>query len=105
MIRVAAETLPEELLALIAQVEAGDVVLLERQGVVVARIVPLASAPPKAAESTDPIAGRAGGTEPSPTPDSDDFEESPLAKELRELRKGVTLGGLDWKALRDEGRR
>lgn len=26
-------------------------------------------------------------------------------EELLELRKGTTLGGLDWKALRDEGRR
>ncbi len=40
MIRVAAETLPEELLALIAKVEAGDVILLERDGVVIARIEP-----------------------------------------------------------------
>lgn len=26
-------------------------------------------------------------------------------RELREVRKGVRLGGLDWKQLRDEGRR
>lgn len=26
-------------------------------------------------------------------------------EKMRELRKGVTLGDLDWKALRDEGRR
>jgi prevent-host-death family protein len=26
-------------------------------------------------------------------------------EELLEMRKGSTLGGLDWKALRDEGRR
>jgi prevent-host-death family protein len=26
-------------------------------------------------------------------------------EELRKVRKGTTLGGLDWKALRDEGRR
>ena len=25
--------------------------------------------------------------------------------QLRRLRKGTTLGGLDWKALRDEGRK
>lgn len=25
-------------------------------------------------------------------------------EELRRLRKGTTLGGLDWKSLRDEGR-
>jgi prevent-host-death family protein len=28
-----------------------------------------------------------------------------VADELMRLRKGTTLGGLDWKALRDEGRK
>jgi len=102
MIRVAADTLPHELLALIAKVEAGDVVLLERDGVVIARIEPPADAtmaPGDKAADTSTLA------EPIEPEDPDAAAESPLARELRELRKGVTLGGLDWKALRDEGRR
>ncbi|BBE73625.1 hypothetical protein [Oharaeibacter diazotrophicus] len=102
MIRVAADTLPHELLALIAKVEAGDVVLLERNGVVIARIEPPAA---MAIPSGDTVADTSTPAEPIEPAVVDAAAESPLARELRELRKGVTLGGLDWKALRDEGRR
>jgi prevent-host-death family protein len=63
---------------LLDRVEHGEAVTITRRGRPVARIVPVA------AEGED--AQRA-------------------ATELRELRRANRLEGLDWKALRDEGRR
>jgi prevent-host-death family protein len=63
---------------LLDRVEHGEAITITRRGRPVARIVPVA------AEGED--AQRA-------------------AAELRELRRANRLEGLDWKALRDEGRR
>lgn len=82
MIRVAAEQLPRELADLIDQVETGEVVLVERRGSVVATIT--RSAPGTAVFGASP-------------------EQDPVGALLR-VREGVTLGGLSWKELRDEGR-
>ena len=65
------------LAALLDRVERGEEVVITRRGKPVARLV-------------------AASSRPSP-------EEAVAA--LREARKGLNLGGLDWKALRDEGRR
>jgi prevent-host-death family protein len=64
---------------LVDRVAEGEEVTITRHGKPVARLVALAST------------------------------DSEIAKQvfarMRELRKGTTLGGLDWKTLRDEGRR
>ncbi|MCY3970351.1 MAG: type II toxin-antitoxin system prevent-host-death family antitoxin [Acidobacteria bacterium] len=65
--------------ALLDKVAQGREVVITRRGEPVARLVPV------------------GQAERSET-------ESVIA-ELRERRKGLTLGGLHWKHLRDEGRR
>lgn len=65
--------------SLLERVERGQEVLITRHGKAVARLVPAA------------VADRA------------DVEVA-IAR-LKELRAGTTLGGLSWKALRDEGRR
>ena len=44
-----------------------------------------------------------GAAGPAGAADRSDIDET-IAK-LKAARAGVTLGGLDWKALRDEGRR
>lgn len=63
---------------LLDRVEHGEAITITRRGRPVARIVPVA-------------------------PEGEDSQRA--AAELRELRRGNRLGGLDWKALRDEGRR
>jgi prevent-host-death family protein len=65
--------------ALLDQVEAGEEVVITRHGRPVAKLI--------AAGSID--TDRAGKA----------------AAELKAMRVGVTLGGLSWKELRDEGRR
>jgi prevent-host-death family protein len=79
MITVGAFDAKTNLSALLDKVEAGEEVVITRHGKPVARLV--------GAHRID----RARLDE--------SFEK------LKELRKGATLGGLSWKALRDEGRR
>ncbi len=64
--------------SLLNRVAEGEEVLITRRGVPVARLVPAEEA------------------------DRSDVEEA--IRELRALRKGVTLGDVSWKELRDEGR-
>ncbi|MCB9949155.1 MAG: type II toxin-antitoxin system prevent-host-death family antitoxin [Rhodospirillaceae bacterium] len=79
MITVGAFDAKTHLSALLEQVARGEEVLITRHGRAVARLVPAVAA--DRARVDDAIAG------------------------LKAARRGVTLGGLDWKALRDEGRR
>ncbi|NQW11549.1 MAG: type II toxin-antitoxin system Phd/YefM family antitoxin [Alphaproteobacteria bacterium] len=65
--------------SLLDAVERGEEVLITKRGRLVAKLVPAAHRPK---EETDAI-----------------------IKRIKALRKGVTLGGLDWKALRDEGKK
>jgi len=64
---------------LLQRIAAGDEVVIIVDGKPVARLVP--------ADSVDP------------------HQATAAMDELRRLRKTTTLGGLDWKSLRDEGRR
>ena len=48
---------------------------------------------------------REAETEGRPGRVGDRSEVAEAIRELREVRKGVRLGGLDWRRLRDEGRR
>jgi prevent-host-death family protein len=64
---------------LLERVEQGEVVTIARRGRPVARLVPIET-----------------GTQ--------DRAAQAVAK-LRALRRGATLGGLDWRELRDTGRR
>lgn len=66
--------------SLLKKVREGEEVLITQRGKAVARLVP---------------AGR------RPTP----AEIDKSIEEFLVFRKGIKLGGLDWKALRDEGRR
>jgi prevent-host-death family protein len=68
--------------ALLERVAQGETIEITRRGKPVARLVP-------ATESEEARRQRA----------------AEAIERLRELRKGLTLGGLSWKALRDEGRR
>ena len=79
MITVGAFEAKTHLSTLLERVSRGEEVLITRHGKAVARLVPAAAA---------------------------DRERTlgAIAK-LRAVRAGVTLGGLDWKDLRDEGRR
>lgn len=79
MITVGAFETKTHLSALLDRVEQGEEVVITKHGRPVARLV--------GAERID----RARAQEA--------FDR------LKQLRKGTTLGGLDWKALRDEGRR
>jgi prevent-host-death family protein len=63
---------------LLDRVEHGEAITITRRGRPVARIVPV-------------------------TPDGEDAQRA--AEELRGLRRANRLDGLDWKAMRDEGRR
>jgi prevent-host-death family protein len=64
---------------LLDRVEAGEEVVIARHGRPVARLVPVADAKQR----------RAGEA----------------VTRLRELRRGATVGGIDWRELRDAGRR
>ena len=79
MVTVGAFAAKTHLAALLERVERGEEVLITRHGRAVARLVPVATA--------------------------DRAEAAATIARLKELRAGTTLGGLSWKALRDEGRR
>ena len=79
MIEVGAFDAKTHLSSLLDQVVRGEEVLITRRGVPVARLVSAARAERDSTES--------------------------LIEELRTLRSKSNLGGLDWKELRDEGRR
>jgi len=64
---------------LLDRVERGEELVITRRGKSVARLVPLVDARQK--------------------------EAAAAVAQLRALRQGTTLGGLDWRALRDAGRR
>jgi prevent-host-death family protein len=79
MIVIGAFEARARLSALLDRVESGDEVVITRHGRPVARLVP-----------TNRV-------------DEDGATET--VEQLKALRKGATLGGLSWKAFRDEGRR
>ena len=64
---------------LLDRVEAGEELVIARHGRPVARLVPIADARRQRAADA--------------------------AQRLRALRRGATLGGIDWRELRDAGRR
>lgn len=91
MIRVAAEQFAEKSEELLARVEKGEEVWIEKGGRVVARLVaPMLSAP----------ADAKGGIAP---PD-DPLAESDLARAIADLRAGNRLGKLEIRDLIEEGR-
>jgi prevent-host-death family protein len=65
--------------ALLEKVAAGEEVTITKHGKPIARLVRVAAI------------------------DQADVDDA--VAQLKRLRKGTTLGGLDWKALRDEGRK
>lgn len=79
MITVGAFEAKTNLSALLERVARGEEVLITRHGKAVARLVP--------AQATDRARANAA-----------------IAR-LKAARSGVTLGGLEWKTLRDAGRR
>ena len=64
---------------LLDRVESGEELVIARRGRPVARLVPIA--------------------------DADKQRAAEAVKRLRTLRRGATLGGIDWRELRDAGRR
>ena len=79
MIEVGAFDAKTHLSSLLDKVARGAEVLITRRGRPVARLIPARQAERASTESA--------------------------IEELRSLRSGLKLGGLDWKKLRDEGRR
>lgn len=79
MIEVGAFEAKTHLSALLEKVSRGEEVLITKRGKAIARLVP--------AEQITRL------------------EIGATIDELRSRRKGIRLGGLDWKSLRDEGRR
>lgn len=79
MITVGAFEAKTHLSTLLERVSRGEEILITRHGKAIARLVPAGTADRERADAA-------------------------IAK-LKALRAGVTLGGLDWKDLRDEGRR
>ena len=79
MITVGAFEAKTHLSALLDKVEAGEEIVITRHGKTIARII---------GDEAAAITRR-----------------REAAKELRELAKGSSLGGLSWKDLRDEGRK
>ena len=79
MIEVGAFEAKTHLSALLEKVKNGEEVLITKRGVAIARLIPA-----KQAEQS---------------------EVGLIIDELCRLRKQVNLNGLDWKALRDDGRR
>lgn len=79
MLTVGAFEAKTHLSSLLERVERGEEVLITRHGKAIARLVPAAVA--DRARADDAIA------------------------RLKALRSGTSLGGIDWKELRDEGRR
>ncbi len=78
MITVGAFNAKTHLSSLLRRVAEGEEVLITRRGVPVARLVP------------------------AHEPDRRDVADA--IRELRSVREGVTLGELNWRELRDEGR-
>ena len=79
MIKVGAFEAKTHLSSLLEKVKAGEEVLITRHGKAIARLVP-----------------------------ADQAARSDLKKtisDVQNLRKSMTLGSLDWRELRDEGRR
>lgn len=79
MFKVGSFEAKTHLSSLLAKVARGEEVLITKRGKPMARLVP---------------AGRA-----------DRAEVAEAIRELRSLDDGLRLGGLDWKELRDEGRK
>ena len=79
MIEVGAFDAKTHLSSLLDKVSRGEEVLITRRGLPVATLIPAVRS--EQARTEDAI------------------------QELRALRAGLRLGGLDWKVLRDEGRR
>jgi len=79
MLKVGSFEAKTHLSSLLARVARGEEVLITKRGKPMARLVP---------------AGRA-----------DRAEVAEAIRELRSLDDGLRLAGLDWKELRDEGRR
>lgn len=79
MITVGTFEAKTHLSALLERVAGGEEVLITRHGKAIARLVPAATAERARVDET-------------------------IAR-LKAARVGITLGGLDWKVLRDEGRR
>lgn len=77
MVTVGAFEAKTHLSSLLERVKRGEEILITRHGKAIARLVPAA----------------------------DRAEVKATIARLKELRAGTTLGGLSWKALRDEGRR
>lgn len=101
MIRVAAEDFARDSAELLKRVERGEEIWIEKDGHVIARLTP-AKGDQMAGSAVEEAGNEALSryTDPRfPAP-----EEDPVGT-LRRLRQGVTLGGLSWKDLRDEGRR
>lgn len=78
MVTVGAFDAKTHLSSLLNKVAQGEEVLITRRGVPIARLVPAEEA------------------------DRQDVADA--IQELRSIREGVTLGDVDWKDLRDEGR-
>lgn len=92
MIRVAAEHFAEQSEELLARVEQGEEVWIEKGGRVVARLVsPVLSAP----------GASTGGIAPSAA----SHAESELARAIADLRAGNRLGKIEIRDLIEEGRR
>ncbi len=79
MLTVGAFDAKTHLSSLLEQVAAGEEVVITRHGKPIARLIGAA--------------------------DIDRARVEEAVEELRRLRKSTSLGGLSWKALRDEGRR
>lgn len=79
MLKVGSFEAKTHLSSLLAKVARGEEVLITKRGKPMARLVP---------------AGR-----------GDRADVAEAVRELRALDEGLRLGGLDWKELRDEGRR
>ena len=73
---------------LLDRVEKGETIIITRHGKPVAELTPVAARWVRL--------GKRNHTE---------AERAEAIKQLKEFSKGRTLGGLDWKALRDEGRK
>lgn len=101
MIRVAAEDFARDSAELLKRVERGEEIWIEKDSHLIARLTPAKG--DQTAGSTveeQEMEAPARYVDPRfPAP-----EDDPVGM-LRRLRQGVTLGGLSWKDLRDEGRR
>ncbi|WP_075216522.1 type II toxin-antitoxin system Phd/YefM family antitoxin [Mongoliimonas terrestris] len=101
MIRVAAEDFARDSAELLKRVERGEEIWIEKDGHLIARLTPAksdqAAGSAVAEQDVEALARYVDPRFPAP-------EDDPVGT-LRRLRQGVTLSGLSWKDLRDEGRR